>query len=145
MTGRGIVREITGNLAKLQYCNDSECGTCDSCAKLFGRKQAVFEARKPEGLDVSPGDVVEIYMSPWKAIKAGFLVLMLPLILFFLFYFIGSSWIAVENESVSILLGVAGIALGFLVNLARKMTRKQQELPEIMRVVQEHRLEQQEA
>lgn len=87
------------------------------------------------------GDIVEIYLSPWKAIKAGFMILMLPLILFLLFYFAGSGWLLAGNESGSLLLGTAGIALGFLINLVLKLKSKQQELPMILRVVQDNNSE----
>ncbi|MBA7683185.1 hypothetical protein ES703_91545 [subsurface metagenome] len=83
------------------------------------------------------GDPVEVYISPVKAVKAAFLLLILPLLLFFPFYYIcGIIWKA-AGEPVKVLAGLGGVACGFLVNLILKRSVKEQEMPEIARVVVE--------
>jgi len=44
-------------------------------------------ARNTQAFDLAPGDRVEYFIAPGKAIKAGFFVLMVPILVFFLFYF----------------------------------------------------------
>ena len=81
------------------------------------------------------GDTVEIFLSPWKAIKAGFLVLIFPLLMFFPPYVIASTTLGIQNETVRILFGTGGIALGFVFNLILKKTKKRSDLPEIRRIL----------
>jgi positive regulator of sigma E activity len=65
--------------------------------------------------------------------KAGFLVLIVPILAFFLFYFLSGLLWPAAGETARVLVGVGGIALGFGMNFARKSRTR--EYPEITRVL----------
>ena len=118
------------------YCQDEECSTCGGgCSTGFRKKETTLTASNVRGLPLKEGDAVELFISPWKAIKAGFLIFILPLLFFFAFYFAGESWFAITSESLRVLFGVGGIVLGFLLNVVVKLAAKGKDLPEIIRKI----------
>jgi positive regulator of sigma E activity len=97
------------------------------------RRERLFAVQNPQSLTVKTGDRVEYYVAPGKAIKAGFLVLMVPILAFFLFYYLARLLWPAAGETAKVLAGVGGIVMGFVVNFAlRKRTR---EYPEITKVL----------
>ena len=136
MTARATILKIASNRATVRYGEAGECGSCQACSKAFARKETILEVAHRGDLDLKEGDTVEIFLSPWKGIRAGFQVLIFPLLLFLGFYFLGEKALGAANETISILLGLFGIALGFLLNLLYKMIRKNPDLPEIVRVLE---------
>ena len=154
MTEQGIVRKIEGQLVWISAdqcvgCDHQlHCGSCGSADGGSGstqsvdhhqlgifatRRERLFAARNPKSLTVKTGDRVEYFIAPSKAIKAGFLVLIVPLLAFFLFYYLtGILWVD-ASETAKVLFGVGGIALGFVVNFAAK--NKIREYPEITKVL----------
>jgi len=154
MTEQGIVKKVEGPLVWI--CADEcvgcdhelHCGSCGSAAGDSGNtrsfnhhelgifstpKERLFAVRNPQSLTVETGDRVEYFIAPAKAIKAGFLVLIVPILAFFLFYYLtGVIW-PDASETVKVLLGVGGIAAGFAANFARK--NKIREYPEITKVL----------
>jgi positive regulator of sigma E activity len=64
-------------------------------------------------LPIKPGDVVEVYTAPAKAVGAAFQVLILPLLLF-LGAYSGSQALGVSSESLRVLIGAGGLSAGFL-------------------------------
>ncbi|MBN2552692.1 MAG: SoxR reducing system RseC family protein [Spirochaetales bacterium] len=154
MTEQGIVRKIEGDLV---WIAADQCGGCDhglhcrSCASpdadtgnsdrsgggehsIFAvRKERMFVVRNTRSLVLKTGDRIEYFIAPVKAVKAGFLVLIVPILAFFLFYYLtGLLWKG-SGENARVLAGVGGIALGFLVNFASK--KRIREYPEITRVI----------
>ncbi len=131
MMDRAIVHEIKGDLV-LVKCQEG----CSSCAGCSRGKDRVFQTWNTKRYPLKAGDLVDVYIPTLKAVKAGFLVLILPLLLFFPFYYACALiWTAV-SEPVKVLAGSTGIACGFLINLVLKRYMKN-ELPEISRVVSE--------
>lgn len=135
MTGRGIVRDVTDDSVSILYCGDRDCEGCHNCGHLFKEKEKILQAKNRTNQPLNPGDTVEVFLAPWKAVRAAFIVLILPLLLFFLFYYAGSRLLGIEKENLQVLLGVGGIILGFLISLIRKLLSRQTELPEIVRVL----------
>jgi len=154
MTEQGIVKKVEGPLVWISadQCIGCErefhCGSCD-CGdgssqhshefnhhdiRIFGtRSERLFAVQNPKSLTVKTGDRVEYFIAPGKAIKAGFLVLIFPILAFFLFYYLtGIVW-ADASETAKILFGVGGIAAGFAVNFALK--NKRRDYPEITKVL----------
>jgi positive regulator of sigma E activity len=129
------IEEIKDSRVKVRYCRDVDCGGCTHCSLGRSEKETILEAHNTKRLPVAVGDTVEIFLSPWKAIRAGFLVLIFPLLLFFAFYALGKHALGIEAEGVNVLLGLAGIACGFLLNLAQKKLQKEPDLPEVVRLV----------
>jgi positive regulator of sigma E activity len=154
MTEQGIVRKIEGQLVWIsaQQCAGCEhelhCGSCGSAESSSGnvrqsnhhehtifatRKERLFAVQNPQFLTLKTGDRVEYYIAPGKAIKAGFLVLIVPILAFFLFYYLtGLLWPA-AGESAKVLAGVGGIVMGFAMNFVFK--NKTREYPEITKVL----------
>ena len=80
MVETGIVNSIDGNIVKMG-CGPNE--GCESCSSSFcSTDTRVFEAINTQGLDIGRGDTVDVYLAPGKTVAAGFLVLIVPLILF---------------------------------------------------------------
>jgi positive regulator of sigma E activity len=154
MTEQGIVKKVEGELVRISGddCTGCDHGThCGSCGpsvparenhstgghgelSLFGtRRERSFTVRNTQAFDLAPGDRVEYFIAPSKAIKAGFFVLMFPILVFFLFYFLtGVIWTG-AGETAKVLAGVGGIILGFLMNFVLK--KRIREFPEITKVV----------
>jgi positive regulator of sigma E activity len=154
MTEQGIVKKIEGPLV---WVSSEQCAGCEhelhcsSCGSGDGssgyavrsnhhelpifatRRERLFAVQNPQSLTVKTGDRVEYYVAPGKAIKAGFLVLMVPILAFFLFYYLARLLWPAAGETAKVLAGVGGIVMGFVVNFAlRKKTR---EYPEITKVL----------
>jgi positive regulator of sigma E activity len=151
MTEVGIVRKIDGPLVWVAEVDPKGCASCGSngsCAgcderseghvalALFGTpsKERLLTVRNSEGLSLQTGDKVEYYVAAGKAIKAGFLVLVLPVLCFLLFYGLAAFTFPHSGEGLRVLAGVAGLAVAFLVNLALRR-RSGVDYPEIQRVL----------
>jgi positive regulator of sigma E activity len=154
MTEQGIVRKVDGQLVWIsgEQCAGCEhefhCGSCGSGDEssehsrelnhheltIFGkRRERLFAVRNPQSLAVKTGDRVEYFIPPGKAIKAGFLVLIVPILAFFLFYYLAGLLWPAAGETARVLVGVGGIVTGFVMNFALK--NKTGEYPEITRVL----------
>ena len=93
----------------------------------------MFAVRNPGALRLSIGDRVEYFVAPAKAIEAGFFVLIVPILIFFLFYFFTGLLWPDAGETAKVLAGVGGIAAGFGLNFALKSRIR--EYPEITRIL----------
>jgi positive regulator of sigma E activity len=93
----------------------------------------MFAVRNPRSLVLKSGDRVEYFIAPGKAIKAGFLVLIVPILAFFLFYYLTGMLSPAAGETAKVLAGVGGIVMGFVMNFALK--NKTREYPEITKVL----------
>ena len=149
MTEQGKVKKVEGELVWISGDDCTGCDQCGSCGPSvpasknhsagghgeisLTRRERSFTARNTQAFDLAPGDRVEYFIAPGKAIKAGFFVLMVPILVFFLFYFLtGAIWTG-AGETARVLAGVGGIVLGFLMNFVLK--KKIREFPEITKVV----------
>jgi positive regulator of sigma E activity len=154
MTEQGIVKKVEGQLVWIsgEQCVGCErefhCGSCQSGdggsgetrrsnhheLTIFGtRKERLFAVQNPQSLSVKTGDRVEYFIAPGKAIKAGFLVLIVPILAFFLFYYLTGMLWPNAGETAKVLVGVGGIVMGFGMNFALK--NKTREYPEITKVL----------
>jgi positive regulator of sigma E activity len=133
MTDQGIVKKVEGQLA---WISAEQCVGCDhetNCGSCGSRKERLFAARNPQSLAIKTGDRVEYFIAPGKAVKAGFLVLIVPILAFFLFYYLSGILWPVAGETAKVLAGVGGIAMAFVMNFALK--NKTREYPEITKVL----------
>ena len=135
MTVQATVEQVRGKEITVKYCQNADCGTCTACTHGSKQKEIIVTASNSERLPLTEGDTVEIFLSPWKAVKAGFLVLILPLLMFFPPYVFASTTLGIQNEAVRILFGTGGIVLGFVINLILKKTSNKSDLPEIRRIL----------
>jgi len=131
MTETAVVIEKQDNLIKLKIIKGEECTSCEghSCT-LEGRE---FTARNSKRIHLDIGDTVRVYLPPGKAILASFMILIFPLILFLVFYFVSGSLFHSVSEGVRALFGIAGMAAGFGISLLVRKQKKEENMPEIVR------------
>lgn len=129
MTEQATVVRADGHLA-LVRCADHQ--GCKSCGSAFCRiRERSYEAEIEPGIEVKPSDTVTVEVSPAGAIRAGFVVLILPLLAFVAAYFLAGS---LQSEPLRVLAGTIGMAATFLVvYLSGK--RRTPERPRIVSVI----------
>ena len=69
-------------------------------------KERSFPVDNPDKLQVNPGELVEIEVDPSGAIRAAFMIFMLPLLGFLGFY--GTGTLIIKSEGILFLLGFSG-------------------------------------
>ena len=132
MTETAVVRSIEGNIIKMG-CEPAEgCSTCSS--SFCSAEKRVFEAINHKGLDIVEGDIVDVYLAPGKTVLAGFLVLIVPLLLFAAGYLLAGKLSSEASEGFRAVIGIAGLAAGFLLSFSYSRKQKAQNMPTIVAV-----------
>ena len=132
MVETAIVQNIEGEVFKMG-CGDVE--GCTSCSSSFcSSDKRVFEAINPKKLDIKEGDMVDVYLAPGKAIAAGFLVLIVPLLLFMAGYLISGRLITDSSEGIRAVFGLIGLSAGFFISFAYIKKRIAASMPTIVSV-----------
>ena len=132
MVETGIVNSIDGNIVKMG-CGPNE--GCESCSSSFcSTDTRVFEAINPKGLEIGKGDTVDVYLAPGKTVAAGFLVLIVPLILFATGYLLTGRVAPGASEGIKALFGLAGLAAGFMTSFFYSAKRREKSMPVIVAV-----------
>jgi len=132
MTETAIVRSIENNVIKLGCGHNEGCSSCSS--SFCSADTHLFEAANPKGLDLERGDVVEIYLPPGKTVAAGFLVLIVPLLLFAATYLITGRVMNEPGEGIQALFGILGLSVGFLLSFTYSKRRKAANMPVIVSI-----------
>jgi len=132
MTETATVHSIEGDIIKMGCGRAEGCASCSS--SFCSADTHLFEAINPKQLEIKTGDLVDIYIPPGKAIFAGFLVLIVPLLLFAAGYLITGSVVAGASEGIRAVIGIAGLAAGFLLSFAYSKKRKADSMPVIVSV-----------
>ncbi len=130
MTERGTVVRVTGERAGVRL-GGVACASCGGCSGQQ-REHIVLAQNRTAGA-LREGDEVEITVPTGEAVLSGFLVLVLPLLLFVPFYFLPQVLGLTVREEIRVLCGIGGVAIGFLLNLLAPWRKKAQALPEIVR------------
>lgn len=129
MTERARVLEIADTTVTVESYQQENCESCSSSFCTITTRK--IRAQRPTDLRLKVGDNVEVYLPPSKAIGAGFLVLIFPLLLFLATYL---AFGFLNNEGAQVGAGLGGLALGFaLVYLFGKA--RPQDLPKIIHVI----------
>lgn len=127
----------TDNNGKVTVSCDT--GACTSCkgSAFCKAKGKTFPAKLTEQVQVSIGDTVELYLPPGKTVASSFIALLLPILLFPIGYYIPSLFSSTVTETIRIIAGFIGIAIGF--GFARIFTklRGDQFIPTVVRVIEE--------
>ncbi len=136
MTERARILSIKNNIAEVAC---EEAAGCKSCAggAFCAVKSRQFEARLSAGIagTLSEGDLVEILIPPGKTIFAGFMVLMVPLILFLCGFAAGKMLLPEAGEGIQALFALAGLGAGFLLAFAYNRLTGKKNLPLVTRVI----------
>ena len=115
-------------------CNTKACESCAAGA-LCSTKGKTFVAKNTSENSIATGDTVELYLPPGKTLLAGFITLMVPLLLFPAGYYIALALLPSSPEIVQILIGIGGIAIGFLFSGIFSRVKASQYTPEITKVI----------
>ena len=94
-------------------------------------KEKSFPVENPGNLPVVRDEMVEIEVDPAGAIRAAFMIFMLPLIGFFAFY--GTASLLWESEGLLFILGVLGFVCGMGVNILVRHFKGPGKLPVLKR------------
>ena len=132
MTETAIVQSIEGEVIKMGCSLAQGCSSCSS--SFCSAEKRLFEAVNPKGFELEKVDLVEIYIPPGKAIAAGFLVLIVPLLLFAAAYLIAGRVVSDASEGFQALCGLTGLAAGFLVSFAYSKKKKSAGMPVIVSI-----------
>lgn len=132
MTETAIVRNLDGEVIKLACGHNEGCSSCSS--SFCSADTHLFEAANPKGFELKTGDTVDIYLQPGKTVMAGFLVLILPLLLFAAAYLIAGQFIVDATEGTKAVFGLLGLAGGFLFSFSFSRKRKASSMPVIVSV-----------
>jgi positive regulator of sigma E activity len=136
MTEIGRITKIDGDRVTIRCKPSAACHSCGggSC----GAKDRELTVRNPRGLSLNAGDYTEVYISSSQAVRSGFQVLVLPLLLFFAFYMTAQKALGISGEGPLVLFGLLGLTAGF--SAVYVISRKNQRLPEIIRIISEEDL-----
>ena len=125
------VIEIHQNIITLQ-CNKSE--HCKSCSSSFCNIQTRnFKALNNRDFEINEGDTLEVFISPGKTIFSSFVVLIFPLLMFILGYFLSGKLLNFNSDALKAAGGAFGLFIGFILSFLFNMIRKNQNLPVITR------------
>jgi positive regulator of sigma E activity len=135
MKETATVLEIRKSSVLLQFHEQEECHSCKSPFCKGNDKK--FTAGNPEHLALQPGDIVSVYLNPGQTLSATFLVLIVPLLLFILFFFAAGRLLGIESELGRIGSGFAGIAVGFFISYLVSRRKASRSMPKILEVLKE--------
>jgi positive regulator of sigma E activity len=79
--------------------------------------------------------MVELYLPPGKTVLAGFVALLVPVLLFPVGYSLPSALVADVGEGVRIISGIGGIAGGFMISRIFSKAKAKEYIPKITRVI----------
>lgn len=109
MTERGVVSKIKGNKATVQFDRHSACDKCHMCA--VSKDTMKVEVVVENTLGANVGDFVEVEMGERYVLTAAAVVYVIPLVLIGVGIGLGT----LLNELAQVLLGLAGLIVGFVV------------------------------
>jgi positive regulator of sigma E activity len=109
---------------------------CPSCSSTFcSTKQRQFSAANTRQLELHPDDQVEVYVHPGKALLAGFMVLIFPLLLFILGFAAAGRLLGLASEAARVGIGGAALAAGFGGVFLYNRGRGARSMPSVLRRV----------
>lgn len=133
MNEQGTINKIKGKIAEI--CIQQACGEgCSHCNS--NGKPVTMKAENDSNFDLKIGDKVEIYAPESQAILVGFMIFILPILLFIGFYYLAGLVFPAQAEQLKVLSGFIGIALAFLINLLFGKISKSGGYPKIVRIIQ---------
>jgi positive regulator of sigma E activity len=134
MTEEGTICKI--EKSEVTVIVNGECDEgCSTCSQNKERRFNVIAANT-HNLTLKIGSKVEIFIPQAKVIKAGFILLILPLIAFVALYVLSGILFGFKEEFIRALFGLAGMGLFFLVIFLIRKAGNRDELPEVVRVIE---------
>lgn len=115
-------------------CQSAGCESCKA-GGFCGTKGKTFVAKNSSDETLTVGDTVEIYLPPGKTVLAGFVALLVPILLFPVGYYLPSLVKPETSEMVRVLFGIGGIAVGFLISRVFSRINAQEYTPRVTRII----------
>ncbi len=131
MYERGTVTAVENNIISVTCGKPEHCKSCAAASLFCNVKTKEFKALNSNNLDIKTGDDVEIYVSPSKTIGYSFSILIFPLIMFFIGYYLIAKLTNTLSDGVKIIGGFAGLAAGFAIAFLYNSFTKKQKYPVI--------------
>lgn len=133
MNNTAIVNRVVNNRVYLMHIKDY--GDKEGTERKFWRvENREFEANNPKKLKLKKGDGVEFSIPETQTIFASFVILILPLIIFFL-TFLGLGALGVNSEKVKALISIPILFISFFITKALKKAGIKETLPTILSIV----------
>jgi positive regulator of sigma E activity len=130
MTEKGRVVHIDDKTVTLKFLTHEGC---DSCGSSFCNvEERAFTAHNNNDIPIEIGDIVKVLLPTGKTIGASFMLLLLPLLLFILFYRIGEIVLDNPGEGLTILFATIGLGVGFGITFLIRWVRRERDYPEII-------------
>ncbi|MFA5570821.1 MAG: SoxR reducing system RseC family protein [Sphaerochaetaceae bacterium] len=117
-------------------CQTQTCQNC-SAGAFCGSQGKTFSARNTADGHIGIGDTVELYLPPGKTIMAGFVTLLVPILLFPVGYYITSLFHTSPSEMMRVVYGIGGIALGFLISRLFSKRNEHEYTPVITKIIEQ--------
>ena len=130
MMETGIVRKIEKDVVTVECSPTPSCEGCTVCSTGDGGR--TLQARNRSGATLHEGDRVEVRVVVSAALQASFLVLILPLALFVLAYFVVQRAAPASGEALRVVAGIGGLGAGFGLNFLFR--GRHRDLPEVVAV-----------
>jgi positive regulator of sigma E activity len=131
MMETGIVRKIEDDLVTVVCSATPSCEGCTACASGADGARTL-QARNRTGAPLQEGDEVAVRVSASVAAQASFLILVLPLGMFVLGYFLVQALAPASAEPLRVLGGLGGLGGGIGLNFL--LRGKHRDLPEVVAV-----------
>ncbi|MDZ4182425.1 MAG: SoxR reducing system RseC family protein [Candidatus Cloacimonadaceae bacterium] len=107
----GTVVSVQGNHVRVEVARGAGCKSCSMRGFCFSQnKPSVFDLETE--LDLSPGDKVELEISPGGRVVSALLIFAVPIVFLFAGFLISSQWLA---ELPSIGIAFLAMALSFII------------------------------
>jgi positive regulator of sigma E activity len=144
---QGKVIAIENKIITIEISNQEICGECGiksdsqfalgckSCSLFKDKNKKYLKAINHLNLTIKNGDVVKVSLPPLKVIKAGFLIFIVPLLFFFIFYFLAEYLFLWNIEFYKIAAGMIGIIMGFIFIFIRNGLLKDKEWPLVISII----------
>ncbi|MCL2294560.1 MAG: SoxR reducing system RseC family protein [Spirochaetes bacterium] len=136
MYERGTITKVDNNIITVR-CSTHQCRGCSASKVFCKKKDKEFQSLNPDNLDLEIGDVVEIYISPGKTIWFSFSVLIFPLILFPIGYYLTGLIANTTSDGIRLIGGLASLVIGFLTAFVYNSYTKDQKYPVILKKLEE--------
>ncbi|MFP4619607.1 MAG: SoxR reducing system RseC family protein [Spirochaetaceae bacterium] len=134
MKDTATVEKIEGHRITLMCGAGEACRSCKANSFCASKTREV-SAINQKGIPLNRGDKVEFFIPPGRTILAGFVVLIVPLIIFILAFLAAGEVLPSAGEGLQALFGIFGLAIGFGFSFIFNKIAKDKNLPRILRKI----------
>ncbi len=129
MIEKGTITKIENRLITVKAREHQGCRNCSSSFCSIQTRE--IQALNRDGLDLRPGDVVDLFLPSGKVVIAGFMVLIFPLLLFFAAYGLGGL-LGIASDTARAFLGAAGLLAGISISYLLFRRNRERDYPIVL-------------